>query len=405
MSSNKEQIKESIQSFLKPTGIPVEDLKIKKVKESLKVIPLGELDLEKFCAHFSIENNSLLSVEFSGIQRNTEFLLTYKSKENLSDEALELFRIIEKKIDEELEKSLLVAIGDLSPKRVFESFEERIPSKIKDKYEISGDFGKVREWKAVVYLANSKGDKDPDVGEMGDIGYTMIDLDSGVIIPIARSDEHHQGYDLISHLRKNKMIPKGNYYPIYFGNNYVYSEYPEEVSRALRAFKIWRENGGENTSVSNGGNRRFDYTIKMDDFIKSNGKIEIVNGEIFPIGQRIVRYLDKCATLMKSHHEGKTIKPDMVANYAEMIVNELKDTFSFYSETQALQSAITQFRSDANLKKLEEALFSHNGFKNTLHMGIRAGIQDPRDFKARDVTKLFGDLEFANREFNRLSMI
>lgn len=401
--TNKEEIINFIKSSLDRIGVPINDLKIKKVKNELKVIPIGSLDLEKFCEFSNIKNDHLLMIEFSGINRNTEYILTFKSKENASEEAKEVFINIEKIIEKEIFKIIDEIIEKSKP--VFESFDKRIFSKIKNNYQINENFSKVRDWKAKVYLENSRGEGDAEKGEFGQVGYTMIDVDSGFIVPIARSDEHHMGYDLIEYLTNRKLIPKGNYYPIFFGSNYVYNEYPEEVRRAIKAFKIWRENGGENTPVSNGGNSEINFTIKMDDFIKSNGNIFIPNGELLPIGKRIIRYLDKCASLIKDFHLGKNIKKEQVRDYAKLIVSELKGSYCFFKETESLEKAIIEFEKNSNFKKLEEELFSHNGFKNSIHMDIREGIKDPNSFSARDVLKIFGDIDFANREFNRLSMI
>lgn len=402
--NNKDVLIDSIKSQLYAIGIPVEQLRVKKIDNALKIIPIGELDLDKFCSTFQIENEFLTSVTFNGVERNTEFILTFTAKEDKSEAAKETLRIIENKIDKEIDKALEMSLFQIKPN--FENFEDRIPGTIRENYKITGDFSTVREWKALVYEANSQGRGEPGKGGMGNVGYTMIDLDTGLIVPIARSDEHNMGGDLIYKLVRSKKIPKGNYYPVYFGNNYAFSDEPSEVKRTLKAFKIWRDNGGENTTVSNGGNNRnLDYTVKMDDYIKSEGKISIPKGEILPMGQRIVRYLEKCATTIKDHHLGKNVKLDMVCNYAELIIKELSGSYSFFSETEELGKSIYQYKNDGDIKKLEEALFSHNGFKNKIHMDIRHGVKEPGSIKARDAERIFGDLEVANSEFDRLGSI
>lgn len=398
----KAQILESLSNKLSSIGIPVEDLKLKKTDSSIKVIPLGYLDLVKFKENFpELRTDLFHHIELSGVNRNTEYIITYKSSE---DDIIEEFRKIEKQIDDSIETTLNNTLEELL-KKEFGSFEDRVPEKIRSNYQMSGDFGSVKSWKALVYLANSCGDGDAQEGEMGEVGYTMIEVDTGEIIPIARSDEHHMGYDLIHHLTSKKLIPKGNYYPIFFNSNYVYQEHPDEVQKALKAFKIWRANGGENTSITATGSRSNDFTVNMDDYINANGNIEIPTGELLPIGKRVVHYLEKCAHIVSGYHQGKKVKEGHLVVYAERIVKELYETHKFFSEVKKLDFAVKIYNQDQDFSKLEQALFAHNGFKNEIHMMIRKAVKSDDYWDKRELLPIFGDIQFAEREFNRLGLI
>jgi hypothetical protein len=401
---DKDNNLDKIYSVFKFHGLPQPKIKGKGL--GIKLIPVGEVNLLIFSEKFpDIKLNYYSSITCEGIARNTEYEVYYKLKDESinDDEAFEELHKVKKAIS-----GVIVSVTDeiaSSHKKEFEKFEDRIPEKLRKNIKAAGNFSNVKSWEVKVVLGNCCGEDSPRVGEMCDVGYTMINIDTGELVPIARSDEHNMGYDLMRHYRAKKLISEGRYYPIYFAQNYVYDELPQEVSAALKAFRIWLDLGGENTPVSSGGNRRVDYMIRMEDFIKANGQIDLPKGSLLPVGKRIVQRLEKCAELIKAYHLGKPIKEDSVCDYAEMIIRELSGSYTFHKECSELTAATQEYRAGGSLKSLEEALFSHNGFKNEIHMDIKSAMNDKQGFRGRDSRKVFGDLEFAFREFNRLSMI
>lgn len=402
------KVTKDASNFLSAFGLPKE-VRIKNTSKGLKVIPLGDIDLEVFGTKNDVDVWPYSSITLNGVNRNTDFIVTYQKRKKTSNERKasdldERFESGMTRIEKAIDRVVAACVDMLAAgeKREFKTIEDRLPEKIRKNYDVSGDLGDVKNWKANVYLANSCNKEDPQVGDMCEVGYTMINTDTGEMIPVARSDEHHMGYDLIHHLISKKLVQKGRYYPIFFGANYVYDE---ELEIALKAFKIWRDNGGENTVVNSSGNGEEQWIVRIDDFIKANGKIKAPKGDLAPIGKRLVRHLERCALTIRDHHAGKDVKEGRLADCAQMIISELSGAHLFYRACESLSGTIKQFRQDGQLKPLEEALFSHNGFKNTIHMEIRNILSGKGGFSSRDIAKVFGDVEFANVEFNRIGSI
>jgi hypothetical protein len=144
-----------------------------------------------------------------------------------------------------------------------------IPAKIAANFKIVGGLENYKNWKAKVLMANSGGKK----GIWESPRYVMISLDSNNIIPIAMSDEHQTGYDLLfEYYYDKKLIKQENYVSIDGdGTTYLYgspgdTDNLKHDAKKIEAFKKWLSYGGENQPVKSGSGRG--YLGDMEDVIE-----------------------------------------------------------------------------------------------------------------------------------------
>lgn len=101
------------------------------------------------------------------------------------------------------------------------SLPKTVPSKF---FKITDNLNDVENWRVKILQNNSSENK--RLGSFDSVGYIMVSLVDNTIIPIARSDEHQRGYEILEtiYLDEYDIIPD-NYYPIFcLGNNYPYNQ-------------------------------------------------------------------------------------------------------------------------------------------------------------------------------------
>ena len=155
-----------------------------------------------------------------------------------------------------------------------------------------GDLSNLDNWKAKIVLGNSM-TKDKKKGDYDDVGYVAISTTGDDIIPIARSDEHEAGHELLWHLGKKGAL-KGkpqDYITLFPGGNYPeYAVREDDMGKYVGAIKKWLAYGGENVPIIS---VRKNYTTDMEEFVSSGGKI--VNNPEKPTkpAREIMDFLDK----------------------------------------------------------------------------------------------------------------
>ena len=94
-----------------------------------------------------------------------------------------------------------------------------VPQGTSRNFQITSNINEADKWKVKILIGNSMSEGEK-VGDWDDVGYIMISLKDNTIIPIARSDEHRRGYEVLAdyyHLSYN------DYYPLWiYGKNYPY---------------------------------------------------------------------------------------------------------------------------------------------------------------------------------------
>jgi hypothetical protein len=285
----------------------------------------------------------------------------------------------------------------------------KIPDGIMKYLQIDGNLANVDKWKAKIVLGNSmpKGQKK---GDWDNVGYIWISLDSNVIVPIARADEHHYGGDLMEYYMKKKLVPREEYYPIWAveGGNYVYDN---DVPRALKAFRKFRIYGGRNVTIQNwrkGDNVR----ATADTFIKQGGDLKIRKGQIAEDGQRVLDLLKEIEELYKKYRDGvehgkrtQTVEKKIFSLIYRFIKEGLHYQGFFRhldldeSEVKKYEDRVIKAEGEENVEKAIEAIFAFGGLKNEIHNRLREIVRKSKSddlsirWKLEDLRLFFGDLD------------
>jgi hypothetical protein len=279
-----------------------------------------------------------------------------------------------------------------------------IPSAIAANFRIKGDLSKVYDnWKAKVVMGNAGRVK---VGAWDKVGYVLISLDSNVIIPIARCDEHHCGFEVLREIYlKRKLVPKERYEAIFaVGMNYIWRE---SVKDTMEAFRRFRAYGGRN-SIVRGANECRNYIANMDDFIAGTGSLSVDAEGLSPVGRYVVGKLEAIA-------RGVVAKRKEVFATAYDFIQWVCDGALETGRVIALDEEsmlrwdreVLQAEAGMDFERLAQVFFSFKGIKNNFHNRLRAALADKGQyqFDRRDATAFWGQLDAAMAEFHRLGQI
>lgn len=338
---------------------------------------------------YTLENSRLI---FMPIE---PFYSEYRENEAIYEE-IEAIRTKANQIIKDFLSKFFEQVQELNEKK---TLEERIPSKIYHNFKFT-DLSSVSSWKAVVVLSNSAGKDAPKIGEFDNVGYVMVGINTGTIIPIARTDEHHRGYDLISHYLDLGLIPEDTYHPFFsLGHDYV----DQEDHVALAAMKIWRKLGGPNIILDrwSSGRDGIEFKLTMDDYIAMNGKVELHRGELLPIGQRMIDHFKNLSNLIVECRSNP-LREKAVYNVAIRTFMFYKNNVNQYISDEESALILNGTREaqliggEEGLKKLEQLYFGFDSFKNKLHNEVREAMATKFAFSKKDMLGVFGDLELAN---------
>lgn len=282
-----------------------------------------------------------------------------------------------------------------------------IPEKLKKYQDIDGDISNVSEWKTQIILNNNSG-KGLKKGDYDEVGYIMINTKTSDIIPIARSDEHHRGEDLLYHFFEKKLIDNVNYVPIFsIGNNYFYkNDYDikreeNELKEYLIVVEKFLNYGGKNLPLNITG--RKNYKIDLELFVKMSGNLEAIKeyieekGELTDDGEYLIFCLEKLALMIREYSLGNTkIKQEIFKKADNFFGDRFLSKIKFIP-TFNIQKNIIKAINTFDLELLEKILFEHNGLKNTIHIMLKEKDQKLKSF--------FGNLDIALDKFDSLSAI
>ena len=278
----------------------------------------------------------------------------------------------------------------------------KFPPKLKPHLKISGTLENAEKWTAKVWLENS--------GDVNDtkIGYIWINPKTGMLIPVARGDEHHKGMELIEYFEEKGMIPSGQKWTPIWSNHqsatYVYAE-KEHREDLLAAIKKWREIGGPNLTVKAMYGDSFHVT--MDDFIKAKGYPKANwKGKLAPIGRKLVNALERLAKLYVEHHTKHTVDKKWIIQAGRWVLRVMEHfAHDYYQEREAAEKALVKLETKGDFDTFENAIFGVKGLKNEIHNSLRKAIENPKSYNSESLSETFGDLELAKAEFDRLGDI
>jgi len=310
-----------------------------------------------------------------------------------------------------------------------------IPIKIRSNFKIEGGLNNYKNWKVKVLLSNSAGD-DVKKGDWESPRYVMISLDSNNIIPIAISDEHQIGYDILyEYYYKKKLIKQENYVSINGnGITYLYGRTGDidnlkHDAKKIEAFKKWLSYGGENQPVRSGSGSG--YLGDMEDVIERKGNIEVIKGKLAKPGQKIINILEKLAkeysrflSIEKKFYE---VKESDIQNFINDALNFLKEirkslsgsydglmgygkekNFLTIDKVENMIKNLESSQKENDYRRVADQLFTFHGVKNLIHNRLRVMNKMDKIPDYGDEGKyvaLFGDIELALREFERLGEI
>lgn len=313
----------------------------------------------------------------------------------------------QKNMSDETQKKLLKRVyksfsSVQSGKKVKASESWAIPPQLEGFYNLTGDASNAPNWKAQVLVGNSG---DTPIGTYEDIYYVLVDLDSNYIIPVARSDEHQLGTDMLYDLYDKYKLPQGRYVPVAVrGTNYLQNRNDENRVMTLEAIKKWVSYGGNKVMIED---QTPDGAVKIDsDTFMELGKVEPYKGSLSASGRYIVdtfNYLsDTLNKIYKAYRKEPLIKK--FNSTALTLLQWLRDTFVFELTPlmKNIDKGIAQIMAsgDDDYSAAETVIFSHGGIKNAMHNKLRAIEKDPKDYDKNNYQMVFGDLTVAKKEFD-----
>lgn len=282
-----------------------------------------------------------------------------------------------------------------------------IPKAIASNFRIKGDLSSVAEWRAKVLMGNSGTVK---VGAWDEVGYVLISTDSANIIPIARSDEHQCGYEVLGEIYfKRKLVQREKYVAIFaFGHNYVWQESARQNLKALRRF---REYGGRN-SILKGMNEHSRYIATIDDFIGGDGSLAVDPTALSPVGRFVIGKLEAIAKGIVGHRKQVFAIAFDFVKWIEDNAYEVGKVLSFKKgeadkDLENWERETLTAEADEDFERLSRLFFSINGLKNNFHNRLREAVNKKTEFEFQvdDIKSFWSNMELALMEFERLSQI
>lgn len=315
-----------------------------------------------------------------------------------------------------------------------ESSVFKIPERLdSSNYKISSSLKDVEKWKAKTIVANNGGTK----GKFQSVGYVAINVKTNEIIPISRDDEHQTGYDLLHHFQSKGYIDRvSDWQTVFWGNNYTY--YPSKEKKTwVDVINKWFKYGGADTQlISSGYGSEPQFNVSFSQFLKYKGtppESMLGTREIPAPAKALISVLERLANMFKQQHlrmrenprvfkEAYKLSRILNKGPIRMVIFNLtyplhgdKDWSSVENMEEDFDKAVKQADASQDYTKLENAIFSFNAPKNLIHSGLKYYLENYKKFMAdehpyskRDLVAIegvFGDLEYAVEQFNKLSSI
>lgn len=283
----------------------------------------------------------------------------------------------------------------------------QIPAKIAKNYKSSNTLANISDWRAKIILANSapKGTK---IGDWDEIGYVGISLKSNIIVPIARADEHQNGYELIQHLINKSLIPPEQYTTINPYGGYFHGR-KEEVE----AYKKFREYGGKNILVKPIYDADHIPYSSIDDIVSMENPYARHYSEkrearqhhgISPVGKRILESLKEIMIGCRKQDPSVFGKAISLSETIDQNKYEfMKIMESAYDSTTTAQLMNAEAKQDFSM--VEHLLLKWNGVKNSLHNFLRKNVGSGNNIDTRNLEAFWGDPKQALEELTRLGGI
>ena len=221
----------------------------------------------------------------------------------------------------------------------------------------------------------------------------MISLKDNTIIPIARSDEHHRGYDIMYEIYESKYkIHPSNFYSVWCLPNSANYPYSKEEADKLKDALIKCDEYGMDMDTSKVylkyidslyKNKSYDESlISARDFISGKYGLASFGETVSLIGEKLVDAFKN----LSNTFENKNVRGDIPITQLKMAVKklytvgsriQLPDKFKLINplDLEEMMDIVEQYKSKyIDIQKLYKLFFGFNGFRNIFHQRLRKNI-------------------------------
>lgn len=260
------------------------------------------------------------------------------------------------------------------------SLPKTVPSKF---FKITDNLNDVENWRVKILQNNSSENK--RLGSFDSVGYIMVSLADNTIIPIARSDEHHRGYEIMDTIYQDEYnINSSKYYPIFcLGNNYPYNQ--DEALKMKEALAKLKSYGYDLDKL----NVSMYYITKGEDerYVTGNeflGEIESKeeqrkNIPVTPLGKNLVKALE----IFSDAFEYKNVRGELslpkinnawsqLYNIGKDIMLNKEDVLISWFDDETVSDLLQKYKdgyiTEENLMNL---VFGFGGIRQKIHNLLR----------------------------------
>ena len=257
-------------------------------------------------------------------------------------------------------------------------------------YKNCNDIANIKDWKARIISGNSMSDGKKK-GQWEEVGYVWISLVDNTMIPLARSDEHHQGYDCIV---EDLHINASDYYPVFLGGDFYgdkeNNQYPynEKEAKELKVVLLKLQYFGRDLNNININLHYIlhDYNakpIKASKFVEGKyGQEKYEDAELTPLGEKLVNTLEKLSQTYQYTIEHQTTSDRLyvVVNNLHTICDNIElgggDKLFTIPMLDDIYEALEDYDSGKGSRHLESVLFYFGGIRNIIHNALRKRQDD-----------------------------
>jgi hypothetical protein len=298
------------------------------------------------------------------------------------------------------------------------------PGLTPEHYQITDTLRDHQRWRAITHCGTSysedylkmKGMTNIEPGAMMEIGYVMISLKDDTIIPIARGDEHHTGFDVLSDeiakecKRNGHPINTRDFLPIWsYGANYIYRE--SDIPVMLIALEKFLSYGGVDGPLQ-GANDLRKLVMNSSEFVARKGKVTVTPNTLAPAGQKIY---DGFVSLAETIRAGLTTEERSAQGRAFQAAIKFAAQLTPFISYLAIDDydvlykpeILRGLKKEGNLAEVEKLFFGFGGIKNQIHNAIREynvrkAKKEVNYFKDDRIDALWGDPKLAEDMLGRI---
>lgn len=259
----------------------------------------------------------------------------------------------------------------------------RLNDKLNPKnYRNIGDINNVANWEAKILTGNSLS-SGKRKGQWEEVGYIWFSLVDNTIVPLSRSDEHHQGYDALCDFGINAS----DYYPIFLGGDHYNSDnnqypYEEKDLPELKIILLKLQHAGYDISKikihMSYITHDFNEVISGEKFVLDNyGREKFQDQPLTKLGKSLIKTLQNLSKTYQLLQKGRKTTNDLFA-----VVNDLYEVcgdIKLDSNDKLFNSVMLDnvykdigvYEQTNNIMYLETTLFGFYGIRNTIHRALR----------------------------------